>query len=250
MGEIILFASGKGGVGKTVIAANVGAALAASGFSVLLVDMNLGLRSLDICLGLENKAIYNFNDAINGHCMISKAMIRDRRFEKLYFIAAPQTAEKLDVKKGAIYQFFKKLDGIFDYILIDAASGIENNLELAAASNPDKAVVVTTPEYAAVRDAELLCRWLENKHIYDKRLIINKIKRKIHEKDIVLKSREIVDILRLPITGQIPYDLDIHIAANLGIPFVLFNGNYIGNNLKAIARKISKVDDFASYTDI
>ena len=237
MGEIILIASGKGGVGKTVFTANLGAELAQRGASVVLIDMNIGLRSLDICLGLENRVIYDLTDAITGTCKIKQALIKDRRFPELYLISAPQIRNKYEISSDEMKAFCRELKELYDYILIDAPAGVDDGLLLAAAP-ADRAVIVTVPEYAAIRDAELLDGVLKEIGIYNKCVVVNKIMANLYQKGLVPDPADIAESLRLPMTGLIQYDQNIHISANIGIPIVTAKGSYIQQNFSNIADRI------------
>ena len=239
MSEVILVASGKGGVGKTVIAANLGAVLAQRGKSVVLVDLNLGRRNLDICLGMENRIVYDLADAIMGICRIKQSLVKDRRFPALYLISAPQSRKKSFISEKEMIAFCADLKRSFDYVILDAPAGIEEIL-LSAAAASDRAVIVTVPEYAAIRDTDMVDEVLKESGIGRRSVVINKIMEGLYNKGVVPEPSEIAESLRLPITGLIPFDENIHISANIGVPIVLAKGSYVERNLSQIADRILK----------
>ena len=155
MGNVIVVASGKGGVGKTMFTANMGAKLAQKGNKVVLIDMDLGLRSLDICLGLENRVVYDLSDILSGLCRIKQALIKDRRFGEFYIISATYNTEKVDITPIHMKVLCERLKEKFDYIIFDAPAGVGSGLELAM-SVADLAIIVTTPEYVSLRAADNL----------------------------------------------------------------------------------------------
>ncbi|MDD2503520.1 MAG: AAA family ATPase, partial [Clostridia bacterium] len=175
MGKVILVASGKGGVGKTVFASNTGAKLALQGHKVVLIDMNMGLRNIDICLGLENKVVYDVADVLSGVCRIKQALIKDRRFPDLYLMSASQNSQKAEITPLHMKVLCNKLRKNFDYIIIDAPAGIDENLEIAGAG-ADIAVIITVPEYAAIRDADTLDHFLLDLGINKRTYVINMVK--------------------------------------------------------------------------
>ena len=237
MGEVILVASGKGGVGKTVFTANLGAKLAQEGASVLLIDMNIGTRSLDICLGLESRIIYDLTDVINGTCRIKQALVKDKRFQELYLLSSPQNRSKATFTPEDMRQLCSQLSERFDYIILDAPAGINEDL-MRAAAPADRAVIVTVPEHTAIRDAELMDAVLTSIGIRKRYVVVNKIMPDLLHRGIVPDPAEIAEHLRPPIVGLIPYDINIHIAANIGIPVVLSKGSYIEKNMAGIANRI------------
>ncbi|HML38137.1 MAG TPA: septum site-determining protein MinD [Bacillota bacterium] len=237
MGKVILIASGKGGVGKTVFTSNAGAKLAQEGYKVVLIDMNLGLRSLDICLGLENKVVYDVTDVLTGVCRIKQALVRDRRFPELYMMAAPQSRNKAEITPLHMKVLCRKLKKNFDYIIIDAPAGIGEDLTIAGAG-ADAAVIVTVPEYAAIRDADALDQVLLSIGIKDRTYVINKVMANLIYTGLVPGISEIAETLRPPMAGIIQYDENIHIAANNGLPIVYKEGTYIEKNFRKILDRI------------
>ncbi|QOX63158.1 septum site-determining protein MinD [Anoxybacterium hadale] len=237
MGKVILVASGKGGVGKTVFASNAGAKLAQEGYKVVMIDMNMGLRNLDIYLGLENKVVYDVADVMSGVCRIKQALIRDRRFPELYLMSAPQNKQKAEITPLHMKVLCNKLKRSFDYIIIDAPAGIDEGLAIAAAG-ADSAVIVTVPEYAAVRDADAVDQILLQIGIKKRTYVINKVMANLIRTGLVPGIAEIADIMRPEMAGIIQYDENIHIAANNGLPIVYKEGSYIEQNFKKIMDRI------------
>lgn len=237
MGKVILIASGKGGVGKTFFTANAGAKLAQEGYKVVLIDMNMGLRSLDICLGLENRVVYDVVDVLTGTCRIRQALIKDKRFPELYLMAASQNAQKAEITPLHMKVLCRKLKKNFDYILIDSPAGIGEELAVAAAG-ADAAVILTVPEYAAIRDADALDQVLLGLGIKKRTYVINKVIANLISSGLVPSIEEIAETLRPPMAGLIQYDENIHIASNNGVPIVYKEGTYIEENFKKIMERI------------
>ena len=237
MGEAILIASGKGGVGKTVFAANMGAALAKSGASVVLIDMNIGMRNLDICMGLESRVIYDLTDAIIGICSLKKALVKDRRFESLYLISAAQTQEKAKITPAEMRDLCQELKEKHDYVIIDAPSGIGAELQLAAAG-ADRAVIVTTAEYGALRDADALDRVLERIGIVSRSFVVNDVKEELLSRGAVPDLQEISESMRIPMAGGIPHENNVIVSVNIGVPVVMEEGSYFERNFRRIIQRI------------
>src|SRR5699024_6363161 len=175
MGEAIVITSGKGGVGKTTTTANIGTALALMGKKVCLIDTDIGLRNLDVVMGLENRIIYNIVDVIEERCRLKQALIQDKRFEFLFVLPAAQTSDKSAVTEEGMIQIVTELKQDYDYIMIDCPAGIEQGFQSAIAA-ADKTIVVTTPEKSSVRDADRIVGLIENKEMDRPRLVINRIR--------------------------------------------------------------------------
>ena len=175
MGKVILVSSGKGGTGKTMFTVNMGAVLARSGSRVMLLDMDMGLRNMDIYLGMENKVVYNIMDVLSGICRIKKAMIKVDGFSTLYFMAASPRKDERDLTPLHMEVLCSKLKKFFDYIIIDCPAGIGDMFD-AAAITADKAVIVTEPEVASLRDADAADRYLREKKVQDISIVVNKVK--------------------------------------------------------------------------
>ncbi len=235
MGKILVITSGKGGVGKTTTTANLGAGLAMLQKKVLLVDMDIGLRNLDVVIGLENRIVFDLVDVIEGRCKAKSAMIKDKRCPSLYLLPAAQSKDKNDVTPQQVKELVDSLKDDFDYIILDCPAGIEQGFKNAIIA-ADEAYVVTTPEVSAVRDADRIIGLLEANDIKNPKLIINRIRMNMVKEGNMLSVDDIVDILAIEIIGIIPDDENIVISTNRGEPVVLK-----GESLAAQAyRNISK----------
>jgi len=238
MGKVFLIASGKGGTGKTMFAANFGATLAKRGKQVVIVDLDLGLRNLDLYFGMENKVVYDVYDVLTGVCRIRQALIKDKRFESLYIMAASPTRDDGTLTPLHMKVLCRKLSAQFDYIIIDAPSGIEDGLVLSAAGT-DAAVIVTTPEYASLRDADAVDRELLNMGITERYVVLNKVMAEMMAAGYIPKLREITSMLRPQLAGVIQFDENINISTNLGVPIVMKEGTYIQENIEKIVDRIT-----------
>lgn len=212
MGKIIIIASGKGGTGKTTTAANLGAALAEKGKLVVLVDMDMGLRNLDIALGLENSIVYDIADVIDGGCTLDEALIKDKRYENLYFIPAPQTRDASSLKEEDVRSVWESIKSRFDYCVADAPAGVDGGFTYAAMC-ADSAVIVTMPEITALRDADRAISVLEDMGITDIKVIINRIRTDMIDKGIMMNMDDCVDMLQVPVLGIIPDDEELIASA-------------------------------------
>ncbi|MGL4533463.1 MAG: septum site-determining protein MinD [Fusobacteriaceae bacterium] len=229
MAKVLVITSGKGGVGKTTTTANLGAGLALEGNRVLLVDMDIGLRNLDVVIGLENRIVFDLVDVIEGRCKVNSALIKDKRCNNLYLLPAAQTKDKNDVTPEQIKELVESLKPNFDYIILDCPAGIEQGFKNSIIA-ADEAYVVTTPEISAVRDADRIIGLLEANEIRNPKLIINRIRMNMVKDGNMLSMEDIVDILAIDIIGIIPDDENIVISTNRGEPLV-----YKGESLAAQA---------------
>ena len=222
MGEVIVITSGKGGVGKTTTTANIGAGLSAAGKKVVVIDTDLGLRNLDVVMGLENLIVYNLVDVIEGHCRLKQALIRDKRFENLYLLPSAQTKDKSAILPGQMKKLTSELKEEFDYVLLDCPAGIEQGFQNAIAG-ADHAIVVTTPEVSAIRDADRIIGLLEKNHLKDNFLLINRIRMDMVKRGDMMSIEDVTEILSIPLIGAIPDDEDIIVATNQGNPVIHMN---------------------------
>jgi septum site-determining protein MinD len=239
VGVAIVITSGKGGVGKTTTTANLGTALALAGKRVCLVDTDIGLRNLDVVMGLENRIIYDLVDVVEGRCTVQKALVKDKRFEdKLYLLPAAQTSDKTAVTPEQMKKLVDELKQDYDYILIDCPAGIEQGYRNAVAG-ADDAIVVTTPEVSAVRDADRIIGLLEKEeHIRPPRLIINRIRSHMVKNGDMLDIDEIVMHLSIDLLGIIADDENVIKASNNGEPIVLDPNSKASIAYRNIARRI------------
>lgn len=237
MGDAIVVTSGKGGVGKTTTSANIGTALALQGKKVCMVDTDIGLRNLDVVMGLENRIIYDLVDVTEGRCRLSQALIKDKRFEELYLLPAAQTKDKNAVTPDAVRKIVLELKNEYDYVIIDCPAGIEQGYKNAVAG-ADKAIVVTTPENAAVRDADRIIGLLEHDGIKSPKLVINRIRPGMVKKGEMLDIDEVCQVLAIDLLGIVPDDEHVIKAANSGEPTVMNPSSKAAIAYRNIARRI------------
>ncbi|WP_442603479.1 septum site-determining protein MinD [Paenibacillus sp. KN14-4R] len=237
MGEAIVVTSGKGGVGKTTTSANLGSALALLGKKVCMVDTDIGLRNLDVVMGLENRIIYDIVDVAEGRCRLQQALVRDKRFTELYLLPAAQTKDKDDITPESIKKIVDSLKEEFDYIIIDCPAGIEHGFRNAIAG-ADQAVVVTTPELTATRDADRVIGLLDKSGIKSPKLVINRIRPNMMKKGEMLDIDEICSILAIDLLGIVPDDEHVIKAANTGEPTVMSDTSRASIAYRNIARRI------------
>ena len=222
MGEVIVITSGKGGVGKTTTTANIGAGLSEIGKKVVVIDTDLGLRNLDVVMGLENLIVYNLVDVIEGHCRLKQALIRDKRYENLYLLPSAQTKDKTAISPGQMRKLTAELKEEFDYVLLDCPAGIEQGFQNAIAG-ADRAIVVTTPEVSAIRDADRIIGLLEKNMLRDNHLLINRIRMDMVKRGDMMSVDDVTEILSIPLIGAIPDDEHVVIATNQGNPVISMN---------------------------
>ena len=219
MCEVIVVTSGKGGVGKTTTSAKVGTGLAKAGKKVCLIDTDIGLRNLDVVMGLENRIVYNLVDVIEGNCRMKQALIRDKRHPGLCLMPSAQTRDKSAVTPGQMVKLIDSLKESFDYIILDCPAGIEQGFQNAIAG-ADRALVVTTPEVSAIRDADRIIGLLEANEFKQIDLVINRMRLDLVKRGDMMSSKDVVDILAIPLIGIVPDDENVVIATNQGEPLV------------------------------
>ena len=236
MGEAIVVTSGKGGVGKTTSSANVATALALLGKKVCMVDTDIGLRNLDVIMGLENRIIYDLIDVADGRCRLNQALVKDKRFDELYMLPAAQTKDKDAIKPEQVRDIVLELKKDHDYVIIDCPAGIEQGFPNAIAG-ADRAIVVTTPENAAVRDADRVIGILEQEKI-PSRLIINRVRSNMVKSGEMLDIDEICQVLAIDLVGIVPDDEKVIVASNTGEPTVMNPASRAAIAYRNIARRI------------
>lgn len=241
MGEVIVITSGKGGVGKTTSSANIGTGLAALGYKVVLVDTDIGLRNLDVVLGLENRIVYDIVDVTQGQCRLKQALIKDKRFEGLHLLPAAQTKDKTAVSPEQMKELCEELKKEFDYVIIDCPAGIEQGFKNAIAG-ADKAIVVTTPEVSAVRDADRIIGLLEAAELNEPKLVINRLRPQMVKRGDMMSIEDILDILAVKLLGVIPDDEMIVVTTNKGEPAVLDTQSRAGQAYRNIVKRITGED--------
>lgn len=235
--RVIVITSGKGGVGKTTTTANIGAALAEAGSRVLLIDTDIGLRNLDVVMGLENRIVYDLVDVIEGRCRIPQALIRDKRCSNLSLLPAAQIRDKNDVTPEQMQGLINTLKEDFDFILIDCPAGIEQGFKNAIVA-ANEAVVVTTPEISATRDADRIIGLLEASGIKEPKLIVNRIKMEMVKEGNMLSVEDMLDILAIKLIGVVPDDEAIVISTNKGEPLVYKGDSLAAKAYRNIANRI------------
>ena len=219
MSEVIVITSGKGGVGKTTTTANVGTGLAQLNKKVVLIDTDIGLRNLDVVLGLENRIVYNLVDVVEGNCKIKQALIKDKKYPNLFLLPSAQTRDKTAVSPAQMVELVNELKEEFDYILLDCPAGIEQGFQNAIAA-ADRALVVTTPEVSAIRDADRIIGLLEANEISRSHLIVNRIRMDMVKRGDMMSVEDVKEILAVDLIGAVPDDEQIVISTNQGEPLV------------------------------
>ncbi|WP_101844454.1 septum site-determining protein MinD [Halobacillus sp. Marseille-P3879] len=237
MGEAIVITSGKGGVGKTTTTANLGTALALQNKKVCLVDTDIGLRNLDVVMGLENRIIYDIVDVVEERCKTKQALITDKRFDCLHLLPAAQTSDKSSVNPEAVKQIIEELKQDYDYVVIDCPAGIEQGYKNAVAG-ADKAVVVTTPEKSSVRDADRIIGLLEQEELEPPKLVINRIRSHMMKSGEMMDVDDIVNILSIDLLGIVVDDDAVIKGSNSGEPVALSPDTKASLAYRNIARRI------------
>jgi septum site-determining protein MinD len=235
--RIYLVASGKGGVGKTVFSSNLSCSYAERGVKVALVDMNVGLRNLDLYMGLENRVIFDVADVLSGVVTPRKALVRDRRFPFLYLLATTQKKEKFDADADDMRKLYAYLRSHFDIIIVDGPAGVNRELSLAS-TDVDAAIMITTPEYVSLRDADLVEQTLRREGVRNRVYVVNKVHKDFLGSSMLPTVETITSTMKIPLAGVIQYDDAIHFAANSGVPAVVGNYSYIARNFNKIADRL------------
>ena len=217
MSEVIVITSGKGGVGKTTSTANIGTGLAKLGKSVVMIDTDIGLRNLDVVMGLENRIVYNLVDVVEGNCRMKQALIKDKKYPELYLLPSAQARDKTAVTPEQMQKLTDELREEFDYILLDCPAGIEQGFRNAIAA-ADRALIVTTPEVSAIRDADRIIGLLEANEIHRINLIVNRLRMDMVKRGDMMSIEDVIDILAIDLIGAVPDDEHIVIATNQGEP--------------------------------
>lgn len=237
MAEAIVITSGKGGVGKTTTTANLGTALALMDKKVCLMDTDIGLRNLDVVMGLENRIIFDIIDVSLGKCKLKQALIKDKRFDYLYLLPAAQTSDKNDLTPEAMVEMIAELKKEFDYIIIDCPAGIEQGYRNAVAG-ADHAIVITTPEKSSVRDADRIIGLLEKEKVESPKLIVNRIRNHMMKTGDMLTVDEIIQVLAIDLLGIVADDDEVIKASNHGEPVAFQPNTKASISYRNIARRI------------
>ena len=237
MAEIIVITSGKGGVGKTTTTTNLGTGLAKIGKKVALLDADIGLRNLDLILGLENRIVYDIVKVAEGKCRLKQALVRGKHYENLYLLPAAQTRDKDALSPEQMKEICDQLAEEFDYILIDCPAGIEQGFKNAIAG-ADKALVVSTPEVSSVRDADRVIGLWEAEGKGSPQLIINRIKPDLVRQGDMIDIQDMLDILAIPLIGVVPDDDGIVASSNKGEPIIMNEKSKAGQAYSDIVQRI------------
>lgn len=237
MCEVIVVTSGKGGVGKTTTTANLGAALAIKEKKVALIDTDIGLRNLDVVMGLENRIVYDIVDVVEEKCRLRQALIKDKRFKNLFLLPAAQTRDKDAVNEEQMRSLTSKLKEDFDYILVDCPAGIEQGFKNAIAG-ADRAIVVTNAEISSIRDADRIIGLLAASDIKNPELIINRLRPEMVKKGEMMDVEDILDLLSIDLIGVVPEDEYIITQTNKGEPAVSNKKSPSGKAYMEIARRV------------
>jgi septum site-determining protein MinD len=235
-GRAIVITSGKGGVGKTTATANIGLGLAKNGQKVVMVDGDIGLRNLDIIMGLENRIVYHLVDVVRGRCQVRQALVKDKRFPNLSLLPASQVDQKEAITPEQMRDLTTQLREEFDFVLIDCPAGIEQGFRNAVAG-ADEAIVITTPDVSPVRDADRVIGLLQSA-LGDPQLIINRMSLEMVKRGDMLNQQDVLDILAVRLLGIVPEDEEVVIAGNRGSPVVLNERSQSGQAYERIVRRI------------
>lgn len=237
-GRAIVVTSGKGGVGKTTTTANIGTALARNGAKVVVVDTDIGLRNLDILMGLENRIVYNIIDVVEERCKLHQALVKDKKMPNLVLLPAAQTRDKSALKLENMDDIIGKLKEEFDFVIIDSPAGIEQGFQNAI-HRAEEAIIVTTPEMSAVRDADRIIGLLEAKEDEIKyRLLVNRLRPGMVKNNDMMGVDDVLDILSIKLLGVIPEDKDIIVSTNKGDPIVNDENSLAGKAYRNVARRL------------
>jgi len=237
MGEVYVITSGKGGVGKTTTTANIGTGLASQGKKVVLIDADIGLRNLDVVLGLENRIVFDLVDVVEGNCRLKQALIRDKKTPTLSLLPTAQTKDKTAVSPEQMRKLCKQLRDENDYVIIDCPAGIEQGFKNAIAG-ADKAIVVTTPEVSAIRDADRIIGLLQASELPPPMMILNRIKPEMVKRGDMMTLEDVSEVLAIDVLGIVPDDESIIVSTNRGEPSVLDEKSLAGQAFRDITRRV------------
>lgn len=235
--KVVTITSGKGGVGKTTASANLAAALAAAGLKVICIDADIGLRNLDLILGLENRIVYDLVDVVEGRCRVRQAMIRHKQLPTLFLIPAAQTRDKTAVSPSDMIRLCDELRAEHDWIIIDSPAGIERGFRNAVAP-ADNVLVVTNPEVSAVRDADRIIGLIEAEEKGPARLVINRLNPELVRRGEMLSPEDVLELLAVDLIGIVPEDDQVIMASNRGVPVALDPKNLAGQAFRNIALRL------------
>jgi septum site-determining protein MinD len=237
--RVVVVTSGKGGVGKTTASANIGTGLARLGYSVVLIDTDIGLRNLDILMGLENRIVYNIIDVVEGRCKLAQALVKDKRLPNLSLLPAAQTRDKSALSEVQMAELIGELRQRADFVLVDSPAGIEQGFMNAVVA-ADEAIVVCNPEMSSIRDADRIIGLLETKeNVSHYKLVINRVRPGMMKSNDMMDIDDVLDILNIKLLGMVPEDQDIIISTNRGEPIVTVDESLAGQAYRNIARRVA-----------
>jgi septum site-determining protein MinD len=236
-GSVITVTSGKGGVGKTTTSANLAVALALAGKRVIVVDADIGLRNLDLVMGLENRILHDLVDVVEGRCQLQQALVRDSRVDSLHLLAAAQTRDKADVGIQQMVTVCRELSQMADYVIIDSPAGIEHGFQSAVAP-ADRVLIVTTPDVSALRDADKVIFLLERDWKHQPGLVVNRYNAKLSRTGELRDVDDILDILAVDLLGVVPEDKSIVLATDRGTPVSLNKRLWVSQAYRNIAQRV------------
>lgn len=237
MEKVILVTSGKGGTGKTMFSVNLGAVLADLGRRVLLIDMDLGMRNMDLYLGMESRVVFNIMDVMNGICKLNKAILRVNGFDTLYFMAASPRKGDASITPERMRRMCEVLSQHFDHIIIDTGAGMDESIDIAAAA-ADTAVIITEPEIAALRDADTIAEHLRSRGVPDSCMVVNNVDIELVRAGILMDVNTIMNSTTTPVVGLIPTDREIRVSTSLGTPIACSDRGDLINSFRSIAGRI------------
>ena len=219
--RVLVITSGKGGVGKTTAVANIGMSIARLGYRVALIDADIGLRNLDLLLGLENRVLYTAMEVIDGKCRLDQALIRDKRWKNLALLPISKNRQRYNVNRTGMENLVKSIQDLgYHYILIDCPAGIDVGF-MNAITPAKEAVIVTTPEITAIRDADRVTGLLESNNIFNVKLLINRVRPDMIKRNDMMSVKDVQEMLSIPLLGAVPEDTNVIVATNRGEPLVL-----------------------------
>ena len=248
LGEVLVVTSGKGGVGKTTAVANIGTSLAMEGKKVVLIDADIGLRNLDVVMGLENRIVFDLVDVVENRCRLRQALIKDKRFSELFLLPASQSKDKNAVTPKQMVALCAEAKKDVDYVLVDCPAGIEQGFKNAIAG-ADRAIIVTTPEVSAVRDADRIIGLLEAAELSNPKLIVNRIRPEMIRRGDMMDIEDIREILAVELMGVVPEDEGIIVSTNRGEPIAFRSSSQAGAAFHNISRRLmGETVPFIDYT--
>ena len=238
MARVVVVTSGKGGVGKSSTCVNIGSQLAMNGYKVCLIDADLGLKNLDVILGIEARVVFDIDDVINGTCSLNQALVKDKRISNLSLLPACKSIDVTKINFSHLEKIVNELKKSFDFIFIDSPAGIERGF-YNAIRNANEAIIVVNNDVTSIRDADKVIGILNTHGVLDTKLIINRVSLKKMERDVCIGMSDVIEILGIPLLGIVYEDEEISKANNKGIPIILNNKSIINKCYENIAKRLN-----------